>query len=107
MYRITSGVFAVLFVLGAAVQFNDPDPVAWILIYTASAAVAAVVAGGVRAARFPAVAIACVALVWGGLLAFGVLSEGQYLFDEEGRESMGLLIIACWNVGVVMWGTRR
>ncbi len=107
LYRIVAGVFAGLFALGAFVQFNDPDPAVWIVIYGCTAAVAAAAAAGQRAARFPAAALLAIGLVWGGFLGFGVVSEGQHLFDEEGREAMGLLIIAAWNGGVFAWGRSK
>jgi hypothetical protein len=36
--RLASGLFAALFLLGAIVQINDPDPLRWMLLYLAAAA---------------------------------------------------------------------
>ena len=44
--RILNPIMAALFLLSAAVQFNDPDPIQWIAIYT-TAAFACVLATGV------------------------------------------------------------
>ena len=35
--RVVNGALALLFVYAAAVNFNDPDPVQWVTIYTAGA----------------------------------------------------------------------
>lgn len=44
--RFLNPIMAALFLLSAAVQFNDPDPIQWIAIYTA-AALACILATGV------------------------------------------------------------
>jgi hypothetical protein len=107
LYRISAGVFAALFLLGAAVQLNDPDPAVWIVMYCVAAVIAGAAAAGVRRAWYAAAVLVALCVLWGGWLGFGVISEGQHWFDEEGRESMGLLIIAAWNAGVVVWGRKK
>jgi hypothetical protein len=97
---------AALFVFGAAVQYNDPDPVRWMLIYVAAAAVCigAVARGNVPGWVAPAVGV--IALAWGLFWSDRVpLKEYFQMFDywemkspgaEEARETSGLLIIAAW-----------
>ena len=83
-----------LFVVGAVVQLNDPDPAVWIFMYLCTAFLSFGVAFG-RAMVRPMIALASVAGVWGCWLALGVLGE-QPIFEEEGREMMGLAIICGW-----------
>ena len=37
VWRLLDAVFALLFVLAVIVNLNDPDPIAWVLIYAAAA----------------------------------------------------------------------
>lgn len=37
-FKVTQGFLAAYFLFAAAVQYNDPDPVHWMLLYLASAA---------------------------------------------------------------------
>jgi len=86
-----------LFVLGALVQYNDPDPVRWIAIYIAAAVAVLVVK------RWLAAGVAVAALCWAGAIAAGGLvpvEPGELVAGmktqgvEEWREMLGLLIIA-------------
>ena len=110
-------VMTLLLVLGAAVQLNDPDPIRWVLIYSAGAGVS--VAGIFRPAglRWAAGAVAAVAAVWALTIAAGGLDPigiGE-LFGTVGmkteavelwRETLGLLIIAGWCVAVARRAPR-
>jgi len=99
LWQTAQAAMALLFVLGAAVQYNDPDPAIWIVIYLVAALVSFCGAVG----RPPLVAMCALALgagVWGVWLATGVLGQ-QPLFDEEGREMFGLAIISLWFVASV------
>lgn len=107
IYRIAAGLFALLFVLGGLVQYNDPDPGIWIATYVVAGAISGAAAAGKRSAGYAAAGLALMTLVWGAVLSWGVVSEGQHFFDEEGREAMGLGIIAAWNVGVFLWGRKK
>ncbi len=95
--KIAQSVMTVLLLLGAAVQFNDPDPVVWIAVYTLAALLCLLVALG-RPLAPVMLALAALASCWSAWLASGVLGQ-QPLFDEEGREMMGLAIIALWQGG--------
>ena len=116
MLRLACLVFAGLFVLSAAVQYNDPDPVRWMLLYGAAAVVSLLVALG-RATWTMAAAVALVALIWAATLApavlgtvgMGELVQAWEMKDtriEEGREMYGLLIVAAW-MGVLAVIERR
>jgi len=96
-------VFAVLFLFGAAVQYNDPDPIRWMAIYLAACAACLAAVWNVGGWWFPAL-VGLVALIWGLTLAprafpnvrLGELVEQWEMKDvrvEEGREMYGLFII--------------
>lgn len=104
--KILNLLLAVLFIVFAFIQINDPDPVLWILIYGAMA-VACVLA----AFRYfyPKVLAGMLVLfiaysfvsVSGAIkwlqsddkhLLFDDLAKMQYLYIEEAREFLGLLI---------------
>lgn len=110
-----NGFMLVLFVLAAVVQYNDPDPLLWIVVYGAGALCCALFMIG----RLP---VALSALV-GGLCLFGTLYLlvqillGPSIFvDETGREMMGLMekgrellgfaITALWT-GFLTWWMYR
>jgi len=109
-WRIADGVMLVVFVLSALVQVNDPDPLRWIAVYGAAAALcwAALVR---RIRRAAPVALMLVALAAAALLAPGVVgrAEPADVFGtmkatdplvEETREMLGLLIVAGWMAGL-------
>ena len=48
--RVAAGAFALLFALAAGLQFNDPDPLVWSLLYAAVAVASVRVAAGGRGA---------------------------------------------------------
>lgn len=97
-FAILGWVFGALFAVSAVVQYNDPDPWTWILIYS----VAALVSFGFALGR----------MSFGVLLSLGIISllgffntfpekfegfeigGGDIKNIEEGREAFGLLIIS-------------
>ena len=106
---------AVVFLGSAALQLNDPDPVAWAAIYLAGALLAALAALG----RYPpwrrpvALGVAFVALTWALTIAFGSPRQpplGELVGDwgmyaagvEERRETLGLLWLSCWAALVAL-----
>jgi hypothetical protein len=107
-----------IFVLGAAVQYNDPDPTRWIVMYI----VAAIVCGAAALKRLHPAVSAAVALVTGGwalTLAtivfgpepltpmFGEEIQGNILVhSEEGREMGGLVIICAWMIVATLHAAR-
>lgn len=118
IFRIVNGFMVVIFLVAAVIQYNDPDPVRWILIYGA-AAVAALLQvrrEGEWARRIPLV-VGLAALIWALFLVPEVLGQVAFqdLFQsmdpnhpeiEEGRELGGLLIIALW-MGVLVFRSRK
>ncbi len=100
--------FAALFLFGAFVQLNDPDPYAWVAIYIAAGLVC-ILAVRRPKLHYPAIVVAAIALLWAGFLAphvfgttgFGEMFGGWKMSDinvEYSREMYGLLVIAIWMV---------
>ena len=107
---------ALLFLFGAVVQYNDPDPLRWMLIYLA-AAVACVLAIAKRLRWWFAAIVGTVALVWAATLAPAAFPNVRFLEMfaawemanervEEGREMYGLLLIAIY-MAVLVVASRR
>jgi hypothetical protein len=101
-------IVGLLFVLGAAVQHNDPDPLRWALIYLAAAATSFTAALRRLPQGVPLVVGIC-ALAWAAALAPQVLGLAEFaamfrswemadIHVEESREFWGLAIIAGWMV---------
>ena len=99
-------VFGLLFLLGAVVQYNDPDPLGWMLIYLAAALASLARAMGRLPRAVPAV-VGLMALGWAAPLAPQVLGRGEFtsMFGawemadsgiEMSREFWGLMMIAAW-----------
>ena len=96
-FRIFGWIFGLLCLVSAALQYNDPDPIAWILVYS----IVAVVSFAFAMNRIKAV----VPLVVGILALLGTwfvfpekfqgfeIGGGDIKNIEEGREAVGLLII--------------
>ena len=107
---------ALSFLFGAAVQYNDPDPLRWIAIYLAASAACALAALKWLRWWFAA-AVAAVALVWTRTFIPGTLPNVRIpeLFAawemaseriEQGREMYGLLIIGLY-MAVLAFVQRR
>ncbi len=115
MFRLLNATMAVLFLFGAAVQYNDPDPFRWTAIYLAASAACVLAALRRLPWWFPALT-AAVALVWAATFAsraFPAIRIAE-LFSawemaseriEEAREMYGLLLIGIYMV--VLATTRR
>lgn len=104
--RILNSILALLFLVFAFVQVNDPDPILWILIYGAMAAVSVM---AIFEYYIPKVMWAMAAgylfycvLLFPGLIDWLNSSDRSLLFDdiakmqfpyiEESREFLGLAI---------------
>lgn len=114
--RIANTIFAALFVFGAVVQFNDPDPLPWILIYLAGAG-ACVWAVRRPESPLPALIVAVVCVVWAAVLSphvfgqssFGEMFEAWEMKDERveySREMYGLALIGGWMIVNAIRGFR-
>lgn len=113
--RIASGVFCAVFLLAVAVQWNDPDPLVWMLGYGLAAALSLVACFG----RFPVLPNALAAIgfaLWFLSLAAalpGAPSEAftsfrmQSAAHEEPREAVGLLLCAAWTAALAFHGRRH
>jgi hypothetical protein len=104
--KVTNLILAVMFLLFAFVQINDPDPFLWIAIYGAMAVVCVIAAFKyyIRPLHWILLAgfLVYMIILWPGLNEWlqqedkGVLfDEGmkmQFIYIEESREFLGLLI---------------
>jgi hypothetical protein len=115
--KILNYVMAAAFLFSVIVQFNDPDPWLWMLIYGLAGAACVLAIGNRGSWIFPA-AVGLVALVWAltlasqviGKVAVGELFEAFEMKDERvevAREFGGLLIIVFWMAVLVFDAQRR
>ncbi len=88
----------VVFLLGAALQFNDPDPHIWIPIYLIPALICLGVVSGKLHWLVP-IAASGLAYVGFAVMALQVFGEHS-LFSEEAREMWGLLVMGLWMDGL-------
>jgi hypothetical protein len=68
-WTVANAIMLLMFVFSAAVQLNDPDPLPWMGIYGAAAAVCALETRR-RTPAWAPVALALVALVWAGSIYY-------------------------------------
>ena len=112
--RSLAALFTAVFLLAVAVQWNDPDPLPWMVGYGLAALLSALAWRG----RMPVLPNALAALgftLWFASLAGslpGAPSEAFTSFHmraashEEPREAIGLLLCAGWT-GWLAWRGRR
>ena len=108
--------FAALFVVAAALQYNDPDQLRWIALYGGAAAAALAarhVAGGWRAALLVAVVAAIwAAITWSDVVGHVEVTDLWRKMSEQGgaveqyREAGGLTIVAAWLLAIGLAGRR-
>jgi hypothetical protein len=118
MMKIVNGVFVLLFLSFAAVQYNDPDPLLWILIYLSMAALCALAVAG-RYYRQVVLVLGVAFVIYAIVLAPGVLAwwqspdrsllfddlaKMQYYYIEEAREFLGLAICLLVLAGLYWQG---
>lgn len=117
LWAIADAVMLLAFVFSVAVQWNDPDPLAWVAVY-GLAALACILAILRRLPWLLPAVIAIVAAVWAGTIAPRVLGHVRFAdmfgaFEmadvgiEESREMYGLLIVAVWMLVLVVRQLRR
>ena len=97
--KIANAAMLVLFLSWAGFQYNDPDAIAWIVVYLA-AATGCVLALLGRFPRRVALTYAGICVGWSLYLAVNVLLGREFFFEERGREAMGLLICAGWMLAL-------
>jgi hypothetical protein len=114
--RIANIVVSGLFLFAVAVQYNDPDPVRWMAIYSAGF-LTCVLWEARKLPRAIAIAVVATTLCWGGWIVWGIhltAPFGEALTDwhmhaggsEELRESLGLFLVAAW-CAVLAWKPLR
>ena len=109
------GTMGVLLVFAAVVQYNDPDPYAWLVLYLAAAGVSFAALWFPDLWKIPAV-VAVGAFVWAATLvptvtqtSFPDLFQSWEMMSremEEGREFLGLLSVASWTTYLVHRGRK-
>ena len=117
LWTIANAVMLLAFVFSVIVQFNDPDPFTWVLIYGAAAVVCAF---ELRRLVHPLVptGIAVAAVVWALTIAPRVVGKVRFsamfaefemanIGVEESREMYGLVIVALWMSAVAVAAWRR
>lgn len=114
-WRAADTVMLVVFLLSALVQLNDPDPIAWVGVYGAAAALcgAALARHATRAAPLVLMLLALTAAAplaprvlgrAGVSDIFGSMKATDPLVEET-REMLGLLIIGGW-MATLAWRGR-
>ena len=98
LFKVLGIIFGVLFIFGAIVQYNDPDPLLWIMLY----GIAALASFGFATNKTPKKVL----LGLGALFLIGFfmvypetfegfeIGKGAIKNVEEAREAYGLLLIA-------------
>ena len=109
------GTMGVLLVFAAVVQYNDPDPYAWLVLYLAAAGVSYAALWFPDLWKIPAV-VAVGAFIWAATLvptvtqtSFPDLFQSWEMMSremEEGREFLGLLSVASWTTYLVHRGRK-
>tara|TARA_B100000446_G_C10328597_1_gene261365 strand:+ start:42 stop:446 length:405 start_codon:yes stop_codon:yes gene_type:complete len=113
--KLGVGTIGVLLVFAAVVQYNDPDPYAWLVLYLAAAGVSFAALWFPDLWKIPAV-VAVGAFVWAATLvptvtqtSFPDLFQSWEMMSremEEGREFLGLLSVASWTTYLVHRGRK-
>jgi hypothetical protein len=116
-FRLSNILLMLLYVSMAVIQYNDPDPIRWALLYVAAAA-ACLVYRMTWPAWTAAAAVGLVALVWAAVLAPTALQDFTFRdlvrtmkaetpSIEYSRELLGLLIVVVWMAVLTVVGLRR
>ena len=105
-WKAADVLFLLMFAFSVVVQLNDPDPLAWMVIYGAAAVACLLSVLGKLPWQF-AVVTGIIALAWAATIAPRVIGQVPFLdmfaeFEmkdigvEESREMYGLLLIGGW-----------
>ncbi|MBL7978101.1 MAG: transmembrane 220 family protein [Bacteroidetes Order II. Incertae sedis bacterium] len=114
--HIANMVFALLFFSSAILQYNDPDPIGWTVIYLMATAVCIQSGRGALAWWVPLILVGIAALwvadiapIFLGKTDWGRMFESWKMTDpviEVEREVGGLIIISLWMM-VLSWATFK
>lgn len=110
-FKVFAIVFGILFLVSAALQYNDPDPWIWVTIW----ALAGLIALGYALNKVPFAIplVAGIAAVIGFFYTYPEKFEGFEIGQgdikniEEGREAYGLLIIAIVMLALAIRGLQQ
>ncbi len=116
IWLAADALLLLMFVLSAAVQFNDPDPLRWAAMYGAAAVVCLLSLVG-RVAKWQPLGVGAIALIWAVTIAPRVIGrvdpksmfsawEMKNISIEESREMYGLLLVALWMAVVAVRAER-
>lgn len=115
LFTALNALFLLAFLLSAAVQYNDPDPLPWMTIYLA-AALMCIVRFRRRLPRWLPLALYSASLLWIGSLLPSIVGQVslaeivesismQTRAVEEAREIGGLALVALWSAVLFSpWG---
>lgn len=94
--RIANAIMLILFLFWAGFQYNDTDGLLWMAVYGAAAIECILYFMG-RLPRFLAISYGGLCAVWAVGLGIAVAVNGEFIFEEKGREMFGLFICAVWT----------
>ena len=117
MFKWVCWLMAAYFAMCVGLQYNDPDPIRWMLIYGAAMVIS--IALPLRPRVVPAGYVtALISAVWGAYLVYGIwglvtlsdipkkMSEKGGAVEEE-REAGGLIIEAVWLTFASWFRSRK
>ena len=111
VFKVANWLMIAAFLFSVAVQYNDPDPIRWMLIY-GLAALGCILKLRHRLRWYFPAAVGATAFFWAvsiaprviGKTTFGDMFQSFEMINpivEEAREMGGLLIVAAW-MGVLV-----
>jgi len=117
IWRTANWVMLVIFIFGAIVQYNDPDPLIWTLVYLGAAVATALTL--LHSPRWQVAALVSAGtILWGLSIAPRVIGQVPFMSMfgawemknigiEESREMYGLFMIGAWCVVMTLAALRR
>jgi hypothetical protein len=106
LMTICNAIFLLIYLLSAAVQYNDPDALLWASMYLAAAAMCATQFRN-NPPRWLPPALVAISVIWIGVLLPSIVGQVsiaeifasismQTLAVEEAREIGGLFLVGLW-----------
>lgn len=114
-FRVASILMAVVFLLALVVQYNDPDPMLWIMLYLAPLVLSIFGATGryYRSSLGVAALYVVLAIIWSPNwrnVDSNALQPHMVMMDddtERAREVIGLYLAAAWMVVLGIASLRK
>lgn len=104
MFRVACAIMAVLLLLAAVVQVNDPDASRWVAFYAVPAGIS--IAGFRRVKPSVLAGFAAVGLGWAAMWAVCAWAPSWLIFaaqcSEEHREFGGQSVVGGWMLAVIV-----